>query len=237
MGVYPVPGDVSSQPVLQAATDTPVSNKALQILLVDDHDIVHVGIMSLLERADDMKVIGCVGTGEAAVLAASRLRPDVIVMDLVLPRLSGLEATRRILAERPQTHVVALSACRTSEHVHRAQQAGARGYVVKTSVGLYLVAAIKAVITGIQYVSPGIVPAGQLGDMPSTSGACGQLSARERQVLKRVVDGLSSTDIARELFLSPKSIDTYRHRIMVKLGVANRAALIRIAIEYELTAV
>jgi DNA-binding NarL/FixJ family response regulator/HPt (histidine-containing phosphotransfer) domain-containing protein len=212
-------------------------NTDLQILLVDDHDIVHVGIMSLLERAGNMKVIGSVGTGEAAVVAALRLCPDLIVMDLVLPDLNGIDATRRILTERPQTHIIALSACRTSEHVHRALQAGARGYVVKTSVGLYLIPAIKAVLAGKQYVCPGIVPVEQLGGLPSATRARGRLSAREREVLRLLVAGLSSADIGRQLSLSPKSIDTYRHRIMVKLGVANRAALIRVAIEYDLVTV
>lgn len=231
------PDDVSE--VQPAQRDTPASppTKALQILLVDDHDIVLVGILSLLERASDMKVIGFVGTGEAAVLAASRLCPDVIVMDLVLPDLSGIDATRRILAERPQTHIIALSACRTSEHVQRALCAGARGYLVKTSVGSYLVPAIKAVVSGSQYVSPGIVPVEGLGGMPGPRSSQGRLSAREREVLRLLVAGLSSAVIARQLLVSPKSIDTYRHRIMVKLGVANRAALIRIAIEYDLTAV
>jgi DNA-binding NarL/FixJ family response regulator len=160
----------------------------------------------------------------------------VIIMDLVLPGLSGIDATRRILAERPQTHVIALSARGTSEHVERALQAGARGYVVKTSVGLYLVPAIRSVVSGHQYVSPGITPLGRLGGLPDPRLSGGCLSAREREVLKLLVAGLSSADMGRQLRVSPKSIDTYRHRIMVKLGVANRAALIRVAIDYDLTA-
>jgi DNA-binding NarL/FixJ family response regulator len=207
----------------------------LRILLVDDHDIVHVGIISLLQRAGSMQVVGCVGTGEAAVLAAHQWCPDVIVMDLVLPNLSGIDATRRILAELPQTRVIALSAGGTSEHVQRALQAGARGYVVKTSVALHLLPAIESVVNGNQYVSPGITPLEELGGMPTPGRCCARLSAREREVLRLLVAGLSSVEIGRQLCVSPKSIDTYRHRVMVKLGVANRAALIRVAIEYDLT--
>jgi DNA-binding NarL/FixJ family response regulator len=210
-----------------------------KILLVDDHDIVREGLMALLGRTGGMTVVGSAATGEEAVLAARRLNPDVIVMDLVLPALNGLDATRRILSEWPLTHIIALSACHTSEHVHRALRAGARGYVTKASVGSDLVAAIKAVVAGDRYISAGIMPVTveAPGDRSGPTGSCEHLSEREFAVLRLLVDGLSSTQIARQLSISPKSVDTYRHRLMVKLGVANRAELIRVAVEYELTSV
>ena len=219
--------------------DAPASTfkRGLTILLVDDHDVVHMGLIALLDRAGGMKVVGTVGTGEEAILAARRSSPDIIVMDLVLPALNGIDATRQILHECPLTHIVALSSCHTSEHVHRALLAGARGYVTKTSVCADLVPAIKAVAAGNRYISPGIMSIEELRGMPGPKRSCGHLSERERQVLRLLVAGLSSADIACRLSVSPKSIDTYRHRLMVKLGVANRAALIRVAVEYELTSV
>jgi len=208
-----------------------------RVLLVDDHDIVREGIASLLNRAGGIEVVGSAGSGEEAVLAAGSLSPEVVVMDLVLPTVNGIDATRRILEDWPLIHVIVLSACRTPEHVHRALCAGARGYVTKTSAGSDLVRAIRAAISGNRYISPGIIPmsADGQGDISCRKGSVEHLSGREREVLRLLVDGLSSAEIARHLLLSPKSIDTYRHRLMVKLGVANRAALIRAAIEYELT--
>lgn len=186
-----------------------------------------------------MSVVGCAGNGESAVARARALHPDIVVMDLVLPALNGLAATQRILSERPLTHIIALSGCHTSDHVHRALDAGARGYVTKTSAGSNLVLAIRSVMAGQIFVSPGIVS--MSADSESTTrrarGSFEHLSDRERQVLRSLVKGSSSAAIGRELSLSPKSIDTYRHRIMVKLRVGNRAELIRLALEHDLTVV
>jgi DNA-binding NarL/FixJ family response regulator len=210
----------------------------IRILVVDDHSIVRSGLAILLDR-DEMKVVGSAATGEEAVLATQRLRPDVIIMDLMLPTLNGLDATRRILHEFPRTHVIALSACHTLEHVHRALRAGARGYVLKTAAGADLLLAVTAVAAGNQYVSPGITALfvdGVLNtSIPRTPFE--SLSTREHEVLRRIVAGSSSSDIASQLSLSRKTIDTYRSRIMVKLGVANRSELIRFAVEYALPVV
>jgi len=208
-----------------------------RVLIVDDHDVVRDGLTALLERTPGMVVVGYAATGEAAVEAAKVLNPNVIVMDLVLPEMSGLDASRRILADWPLIHIVVLSGCHTSDHVHRALDAGARGYVTKASVGADLVRAIASVEAGHIFVCPGIRPMA----MPEHAsrharGRLGHLSQRERQVLRALVEGSSSADIGRELAVSPKTIDTYRHRIMVKLGVRNRAELIRAALEQDLTA-
>ncbi len=213
--------------------------RSMRILLVDDHDVVREGITALLQREADMSVVGFAGNGENAVACAKELNPDIVVMDLVLPALNGLDATQRILGERPLTHIIALSGCHTSDHVHRALNAGARGYVSKTSAGVDLVLAIRCVLAGQIFVSPGILsmPGDSLRVLGQTSRSFEHLSERERQVLRSLVKGCSSADIGRELSLSPKSIDTYRHRIMVKLGVGNRAGLIRAALEHDLTVV
>jgi DNA-binding NarL/FixJ family response regulator len=186
-----------------------------------------------------MSVVGYAGTGENAVACAKQLNPDIVLMDLMLPALNGLAAAQLILDERPLTHIIALSTCHTSDHVHRALHAGARGYVTKTSVSADLMLAIRAVLAGQIFISPGILslPADSQGAVGQARQSLVHLSVRERQVLRSLVRGCSSADIGRELSLSPKSVDTYRHRIMVKLGVSNRAELIRLALEHDLTVV
>jgi DNA-binding NarL/FixJ family response regulator len=206
------------------------------ILVVDDHGIVRDGIRSLLRRQDGMDVVGLAATGEQAVSAAQRLRPDLIIMDLVLPILNGIDATQRILASLPQTKIIVLSACYTSEYVHRALRAGAHGYVIKEAAGSELVTAVRTVLSGKRYLSPSIAAAFSR-DSPKDSDARSpleRLSTREREVLHRTVEGLSSAQIALQFSLSPKTIDTYRSRLMQKLGVSDRATLIRFAIQHAM---
>jgi DNA-binding NarL/FixJ family response regulator len=210
----------------------------IRILVVDDHGIVREALAILIERQSGMTVVGSAANGGDAVSAAVRLEPDLVVMDLVLRDMNGTDATRRILALRPTTQIVVLSACQTVEHVYRALRAGARGYVLKEASGTELVKAISTVMSGEQYLSPGIKPllvgrtlSGALAKSPMES-----LSVRERQVLQRLVAGATSADIAAHLCLSRKTVDTYRGRLMIKLGVGNRSALIRLAVEYDLMA-
>src|ERR1700733_3867290 len=203
----------------------------VSVLIVDDHGIVRDGIRSLLEREDGLSVVGVAATGEQAVLAADRLRPDVITMDLVLPTLNGIDATKIILSSLPETKIIVLSACSTSEHIYQALHAGACGYVLKDALGPELVRAVRAVLSGKQYLSSSIAPA-FAGGCAGEAGARSpleRLSRREREVLHRTVEGQSSTQIALQLSLSSKTVDTYRSRLMQKLGVSNRSALIRFA--------
>jgi DNA-binding NarL/FixJ family response regulator len=206
-------------------------------VIVDDHGIVRDGIRLLLGREEGLSVVGLASTGEQAVLTAERLKPDLITMDLVLPALNGIDATERIIASLPQTRIIVLSACVTSEHVYRALRAGARGYVVKDAVGSELVRAIRAVLSGKQYLSASITAAAFAAGCPSQTAAGSpleRLSAREREVLHRTVEGYSSAQIAVQLSLSPKTVDTYRTRLMGKLGVSNRSSLIRFAIQHAM---
>ena len=209
-----------------------------RILIVDDHNLVRDGLAVLIEREPGMRVVGFAGSGEEAVSVTQRLRPDVIIMDLVLPDLNGIEATRRIVAEFPQTRVIVLSACHTSEQVGRALRAGALGFVQKTEAAKELLRAVQMVTGGKQYVSPAITALFVDGalSMPIPKSPFECLSSREREVVKLIVGGSTSSDIAERLSLSRKTIDTYRGRIMLKLGVANRSALIRFALQYELPA-
>jgi DNA-binding NarL/FixJ family response regulator len=207
-----------------------------RILVVDDHSVVREGLALALEREDGMRVVGYAATGEEAVLAARRLRPDVIIMDLVMPVTNGIDATRQIIRELPHTHVIALSGCHTPEHVYRALRAGAQGYVLKTAAGGELLLAVKAVIAGSHYVSPAITVLFVDGALRTSIPQCpfDVLSSRERAVLRGIVAGSTSTDIALKLSLSRKTVDTYRSRIMTKLGVPNRSSLIRFALDFEL---
>ena len=194
------------------------------------------GIRSLLGREGGLNVVGLASTGEEAVLTAERLKPDVIIMDLVLPALNGIDATKRIIALLPQTKIIVLSACDTSEHVYRALRAGARGYVIKDAVGSELVAAIRTVLSGKRYLSASIEAAlASLGENQTAERSpLERLSPRERDVLHRTVEGYSSAQIGLQLSLSPKTVDTYRSRLMQKLGVSNRSSLIRFAIQHAM---
>jgi len=219
---------------MNSAYDSP----PIRILVVDDHGMVREGLAALLDRQEGMHVVGTAASGKEAIALAQGLEPQVIIMDLVLPDMNGIDATERILALLPLTRVIALSASHTTEHVCRALRAGARGYVVKAAMGAELVLAVQAVTAGRQFLSPEITPLvieGLLKDSPSKS-PMERLSVREREVLDRIVAGSTSADIAAHLSLSRKTVDTYRGRLMVKLGVDNRSALIRFAIQHELMA-
>jgi DNA-binding NarL/FixJ family response regulator len=212
----------------------------IRILLVDDHGIVREGLTALIERHNGMSVVGSVSNGKEAIQAAVRLKPDLIFMDLILRDMNGTDVTQRILELLPAMPIVMLSACHTAEHVYRALRAGARGYVMKEAIAAELMQAVDAVLAGRPFFSPGItLPLPLIGGMSNRSLAKSpmeRLSAREREVLGRIVAGASSADIASHLSLSRKTIDTYRGRLMVKLGVENRSALIRLAIEQEMMA-
>jgi two-component system response regulator NreC len=208
------------------------------ILVVDDHWIVREGLTALLAAQDGMRVLGSAATGHEAVLAAERLKPDIVIMDLVLPDMNGIDATHRIIRILPLTRFIILSASYNIEDVYRALRCGASGYVVKGAKGDELMQAVRAVSNGKQFLSPQVTP-------PAFGGAAcyslpksplERLSSRERDVMHRVVAGASSAVIARHLSLSRKTVDTYRCRLMAKLGVCNRSALIRLAIENEFTA-
>jgi DNA-binding NarL/FixJ family response regulator len=220
------------QPLLCAPA--PMIVPATRILLVDDHGIVRQGLATLLEFDPGIKVVGSAATGEEAVQTAGRLKPDVVVMDLLLPGLNGIEATALIMAQSPRTLVIVLSSSKTPGLVQRALQAGARGYVLKSAECVDLIHAIKAVVAGCQYISPAIT---QLTSMSKLlriqESPFDLLSSRERDVLQRVVAGYTSADIGRQLSLSPKTIETYRGRLMLKLGVNDRAALIRLTMNFE----
>jgi DNA-binding NarL/FixJ family response regulator len=209
----------------------------ISVVVVDDHGIVRDGLCALLDGHFHLKVIGSAANGKEAILTAIRLRPDVVVMDLVLPDLSGIDATLRILTELPDTRIVILSASNTSEHVFRALRAGARGYVLKESATSELVQAVLAVFAGERYLSPKItgLVIDALGSAAAPASPIESLSPREREVLHLTVGGATSAQIGEKLSLSRKTVDTYRSRVMGKLGVPDMAGLIRFALAHAMT--
>lgn len=213
-----------------------IAPAALRILVVDDHSVMRDGLAHRIDTEAGMQVVGCVATGEDAIAAAQRLQPDVIIMDLVLPSLNGVDATRHILLNCPKTVVIVLSACRSLEHVRRSLRAGAHGYVLKSSAVDELTEAVRRSGSGSVYFCREIVALhgeSALRALP-VRNPIETLSHRERQILLLLIAGLTSALIARRLSLSCKTVETYRSRMMSKLGVGDRTALIRLAKDYEL---
>ncbi len=205
------------------------------VLVVDDHEMVREGLGVLLERDSRLSVIGSAANGNEAVAAARQHRPDVVIMDLALPELGGVDATQKIRAELPETAVIILSSSFTSEHVFRAFRAGAIGYVLKQCAPAELIDAVLAAVSGKEYLSAQIAGSLDLAHMHTTRlSPVERLSMREREVLQLTVSGRTSAEIARKLFLSPKTVDTYRSRIMEKLEVPDHTALVRFAVEHGL---
>jgi diguanylate cyclase (GGDEF)-like protein len=183
------------------SVDCRLPTPPVRILVIHDRSAVREGLSVLLERDDGMKVVGSAATGEAAVLAAQRMRPDVIIMDLALPGLSGIDATRCIVREFPQTLIVALSASRKPENVYRALRAGARGYVLNTSVGAELPRAVKAVTAGKRYVSPAVTALFVDGVLTIAipKRRSERSSTQRRDVSSPVVDGSTNSHVAQRL--------------------------------------
>jgi DNA-binding NarL/FixJ family response regulator len=207
-----------------------------KVLIVDDHDIVREGLRCVLQKVSAVRVVGLAASGTQAVAMAKGLEPDLILMDLMLPELGGLEAIRQILAQSPQTRIMVVSMCQTSEHVVRALRAGAHGYFLKRSASAQLGAAVLAVLRGERYLSPEVTQSLHgISIDPVLLSPLERLSLREREVLHFTAAGMTSAELGARLGLSRKTVETYRSRIMEKLGVADHTALIRFAIEYAST--
>lgn len=211
----------------------------ITVFLADDHAIVRDGLCALLEAQADIEVVGQAGDGRRAVELVEEFTPDVVVMDISMPELNGIDAAYRICKQFPSTRIVILSMHSTMEHVFRALRAGASGYLLKESAGSEVVDAIHAVCAGHRYLSPKITDV-MIDDYLRGRGAdagrlLSELSSREREVLQLVVEGVSSKDIAERLNISSTTVDTYRSRVMHKLGIEDITALIKFAIRHGLT--
>ncbi len=208
----------------------------IRILLADDHGVVRDGLRALLESEPDMAVVGEADNGREAIRQARRLCPDVIVMDIAMPELNGIDATPHILENCPDARVVILSMLTTTEHIFRAFQSGALGYVLKESAGGELMTAIRAVHAGTRYLSHKISDVSPQAYLFPQSAGNGRsplerLSAREREILQLVAEGTTRAEIADQLSLSPKTVETYRSRVMHKLDVHSLPELIKFALQ------
>lgn len=211
----------------------------ISVLLLDDHAVVRDGLQALLGTERNIRVVGSFGNAADALRHAAATPPDVAVLDIALPDLDGIEVARQIHDLCPETHILMLSMHASPEHVYQALRAGATGYVLKESAASEVVAAVRAVHAGRRYLSEKI-SAGAIDSYTRERGddhPLERLSARERQVLKLVVEGSSSSEVAALLGISPKSVDTYRGRLMLKLGIDDLPGLVKFAIRHGVTRV
>ena len=206
------------------------------VFVADDHAILRDGLATLLAAQSDMEVVGTAGNGREAVAGVLRLSPRVAIIDISMPELDGIEAARQILAGNPEVHVMILSMHAGAQHVFHALEAGARGYLLKESASREVIEAVRIVQSGRRYLSPRVaeIVAQGVSDRSAVS-PLSSLSQREREILKLVADGHSSARIGVMLHLSPKTVDTYRSRMMQKLHVSDLAGVIKLAIQHGLT--
>jgi DNA-binding NarL/FixJ family response regulator len=211
----------------------------VRILLADDHTIILDGLCSLLDKDPDFKVVGRASDGMSAVRLAAELSPDVIIMDVSMPGLNGIDATRRILAADPKAKVIALSMHNDGRYISEALKSGALGYLLKESAFEELIAAVRTVMKGRSYLSAsiaGVVIKDYIRHLEKTeSGAFSVLTPREREVLQALSEGLSTKEIASRLSVSVKTVETYRSQIMEKLDIHSVAELTKYAIREGIT--
>jgi len=213
---------------------------SIKVLLADDHAMVRDGLKLLLESQQDITVVGLAANGREAVKLVKNTAPDVVILDIAMPELNGLEAALKIRDALPRTRIIILSMHATSEHVFRALQAGADGYLLKESAGAEVVRAVRTAYAGRRYLSEKIATVAQGMNLSEQGAASAKsplesLSEREREVLQLVVEGGSSAEIASAINLSPKTVETYRSRIMQKLDVHDVPGLVKFALRHGVT--
>lgn len=217
----------------------------IRVLLADDHDILRDGLRALLEMADDVAVVGEASTGRQAVAESERLRPDVVLMDITMPELDGVEACRRIRQQSPETRVLFLTMHEAEEYFFRALRAGAAGYVIKRTAAVDLLAAVRAVARGESFLSPSVAralvtdyterglrvaPADVEPTQHRAPDSYETLTSREREVLQLVGEGFTNQEIADRLHLSIKTVQSHRAAVMEKLDLRDVTHLVRYAV-------
>ena len=215
----------------------PSAKMSTTVFVADDHAIVRDGLVSLLRANAGFEIVGTADNGREAVAQVLRLAPRVVVMDISMPDLSGIDAARQMRAALPDIAIVILTMHSGAQYVFEALEAGVRGYLLKESASIEIVDAVRAMEQGRRYLSRKVaeIVADGIGERAGNM-ALDSLSKREREVLQLVVDGYSSTRIGALLHLSPKTIDSYRSRLMHKLHVNQLAGLVKFAVQHGLTA-
>ncbi len=212
---------------------------SIRVLIADDHTILREGLKLILESRGDIKVVAEATDGLDAVKKAKEFNPDVIVMDVSMPNMNGIEATGRILEENKKVKIVILSMKASSEDIYRALHAGATGYLLKESAGSEIADAVHAAVNNRRYLSrkvDDILIDSYIFERKNLTSRSPleSLSSREREILQLVAEGKTSNEIASMLYLSVKTVETYRSRLMQKLGLKDSSALIKFAIEQGL---
>lgn len=208
----------------------------IRVLLADDHALMREGLRALLASVTDIEVVGEASTGREAEKQVLELKPDVVLMDVTMSGQNGIDAARAIHLKFPAIRILMLSMHASAEYVYRAFEAGASGYLLKEMAIDEIITAVRTVRRGGRYLSPALaesVPRPAVSGHPKSP--IDSLSARERQVLQLVVEGRTSLEIARMIHLSPSSVQTYRSRLMTKLGVSDVPSLVKFALEHGLT--
>lgn len=210
---------------------------SIKVILADDHQVLRESLAEVLENDPLISVVGQAENGRQAVQLSRKLKPAVVVMDISMPELNGVEATRQMLTEQPEIKVIILSMHATKEHIYQAFQAGAKGYLLKETSVMEVIDAIKTVDAGARFLSRSL--ADTVIDeylirrgSGSAPNPLDKLSSRERQILQLVAEGSSSKEIAGKLHLATSTVSTYRSRLMKKLGVDDLTELIRFAVEH-----
>lgn len=209
----------------------------INVFLADDHAVVRDGLRCLLEAQCDIRVIGDAANGREAVRQVRQLEPDVVLMDIAMPELNGIEATVQIRRACPSVRVLILSMHSSLEHVREALKAGAQGYLLKRSAGMEVVEAVRAVHAEGAYLSQtiaGTMIADYRDQHPESP--LDALTRRERQILQLIVEGKSNLEASRSLFLSQKTVETYRCRMMQKLGITRLPQLMKFALHHGIAA-
>jgi len=210
-------------------------SEAIRLLLADDHAVVRSGLRLLLEAQPDLVIVGEAENGEEAIRRTAELQPDVVLMDIEMPGMNGIEAARRIKAQSPGTSVLALTMYEDDQYFFEMLRAGASGYVPKRAAPDELASAIRAVSRGEVFIHPSL--AGRLvqdylqrRDVEVQEQAAGDLTPREQEVLTLIAQGLSNNEIADQLVISAKTVDRHRENIMRKLNLHNRVDLVKYAL-------
>ena len=214
----------------------------ISVILADDHAIVRSGIRALLEKASDVKILAEAFDGQEAVQLAEKLQPDVLVMDIMMPRLNGIQAAEKIRASKIPSRVVLLSMYSEPALIYQALQSGIKGYVLKSSVSEELLWAVRAAARGETFLSSPvseIMVNNALNPRPieAITDPLAMLSPREKEILKLVAEEYTSSEIAEMLFISEKTVERHRANLIEKLQVRNLAGLVRLAIKYGLTGI
>ena len=204
----------------------------IRVLVADDHAIIREGLRVMLGNQPDMEVVGIAANGREAIRLIEEHQPDVAILDISMPELNGIEVISQMLPRHPHIKVIVLSIHETKPYVYRTLRAGARGYLIKETAGLEVVEAVRAVCRGERYLSQRI--ADVVTDVSFRNlevSPLEKLSPREREILQLVAEGKTSQQIAESLSISPKTVDTYRSRLMHKIGVEDMAGLVKFAIQ------